>query len=216
MSDTKKKAPIFTTPVGRAHYPRILGEPDTKFKPEGVWSVKAEFQLSDPAVSKMLDRFEQVISEAKNNAKADQDYMLSLKKRKKALAEADRSFVVDEDAGTVTVNFKMTASGKSKKTGKAWERRPAVFGADNTPIDPQAKVGSGSEVRVAYTCEPFYTAVGYGCSIRLEAVQVVKLVEWGMDAGAFGFEAAMDADEDADAEDGTEEAAAPDAGEDDF
>lgn len=189
MAEQKKKAVRYTTPAGTAQYPRILGEPDTKFRPEGVWSIKVVFPLADAKVAEMLERFEGAIAQAKTEAKANTDYMAGLKKRKKTLSEADRSYIVDEDAGTVTVNFKMTASGTSKKTGKDWERKPAVFDKKGDPMDEKARVGGGSTVKVSYTFDPFYTAVGYGCSIRLEAVQVLKLVEWGSGtANQYGFE----------------------------
>ena len=214
MAD-KQKDVRYTTPRGTAQYPRILGEPDTKFNPAGVWSIKVVFDLSDVKVAEMVKRFEDTIAEAKNNARADETYMSNLKKRKKTLTEADRSFVVDEDAGTVTVNFKMTASGTSKKTGKAWSMRPTVFTPDGNLASPETRVGSGSTVQVSYTCAPFYTAVGYGCSIRLNGVVIRKLVEWGMgSAASHGFEFDNDDEPTDEATEEAVEANEPDANDD--
>ncbi len=207
-ADKKKRQKPSTSPAGIAVYPRLLGDPDTKFKAEGVWSVKVTFANREvPGVDAMLTKFEETIEEARKAAAADADHMKALKKKGKKLAPADRSFTIDEDTGEVTVNFKMTASGKSKKTGKDWTRKPAVFDKNNQPLPEETKLGSGSLIKVAYTYEPFYTALGYGCSIRLEAVQVLKIVEWGGgNAESYGFEASDDSDEDGDSE-GAEEGA---------
>ena len=209
MSDTtekKKRQKPSTTPPFIAAYPKVLGEPDTKFKPEGVWSVKAKFaSRNEPGVDAMLQKFEATIEAAKELAKADKDYLAGLKKKGKKLAECDRSFFIDEDTGEVTVNFKMTASGKSKKTGKEWTRRPGVFDVRGAVVPQDTKLGSGSTLKASYTFEPFYTALGYGCSIRLEAIQIIKLVEWGSgNAESYGF-ANEDAGEDGD-EEGSDEA----------
>lgn len=41
---------------------------------------------------------------------------------------------------------------------------------------------------MAYTLEAFSTALGIGCSCRLEAVQIIKLVSGGQkDAAGYGF-----------------------------
>ncbi|UOF81163.1 single-stranded DNA-binding protein [Caudoviricetes sp.] len=201
----KKRQKPSITPPGIAAYPKLLGDPDTKFKPEGVFSVKLKFKSrNEPGVDAMLTKFENTIEAAKKAAAADADYMKALKKKGKKLTECDRSFFIDEDTGEVTVNFKMIASGKSKKDGKPWDRRPAVFDIRNEPVPQETKLGSGSTLKIAYTFEPFYTALGYGCSIRLEAAQVIKLVEWGQgNAESYGF-ANEDAGEEGD-EEGTGE-----------
>lgn len=97
----------------------------------------------------------------------------------------------DEPTGEYEFNFKMKASGVSKKTGKPWTRKPAVFNAKGKPMsdEEKAKVGGGSVVKVAYEITPFYTAaLGAGVSLRLEAVQVLELKSFqARDASAFGF-----------------------------
>lgn len=190
MATERKKSIRHTSPKGIAQYPRLFGEADTKFDAAGVWSVKLQFPLSDPAVSKMVELFEGVIEQAGKNAKADEVYMTGLKKRKKTLAECDRSFIVDEDTGMVTATFKAKASGVSKKDNKPWKRIVPVFDRFGAVMPQETKLGSGSEMKVSFSAEPFHTAVGYGCSLRLEAAQVSKLVEWGSgNAAMFGFDA---------------------------
>lgn len=188
MAETTKRRPIHITPAGTALYPK-LGEPDTKFKAEGTYSVKLRLAGNDAdeliaiCDAATEEAFAAAISEAKNE------------RDKKKVKKADPSYTAEEDedgneTGAMLFNFKMTATGVSKKTGKDWTRVCPVFDAKRKPIDPKKiKIGSGSIVKVAYDAMPFYTAaLGAGCSLRLEAVQILELHEWGnKDAASFGF-----------------------------
>lgn len=222
MADKKEKKVVHTSPQGTAVYPRILGEPDTKFNPEGVWSIKLKFKsLSEPGVQALIDRIDAVIEQAGKEAKADADFVKSQKKRGKKVEPADRSYTIDPDNGEVVVSFKSRASGISKKTNRPWERKVAVFDKYGKPVAPDTKVGGGSLCKVAFTLNPFYTAIGYGCSIGLEAVQILELVEWGQGtAEQYGFDAEEfegDEDEESTAATGSEEDADDeDATDDDF
>ena len=86
-------------------------------------------------------------------------------------------------------NFKMKASGVSKKTGKKWTMQPVVFDAKGRRVvQPDYKVWSGSEVRVAYNLRSFSTQLGVGCSCNLIACQILKLnTGQSRDAGDYGF-----------------------------
>src|SRR5438093_141726 len=73
--------------------------------------------------------------------------------------------------------FKMRASGVDKETKQPWQRRPPLFDAKRKPLIDR-EIGAGSEIKVAFTITPFYTSlVGAGVALRLEAVQVIKLVQ---------------------------------------
>lgn len=181
------KKEIKIAPAGVALYPKF-NEPDTKFKAEGQYSVKLRLsaedaqELIDEIDSLADEAFETALSEAKNE------------REKKKIKRADPAYSAEEDedgkeTGNFLFNFKMTASGVSKKTGKEWTRTCPVFDAKRKPIDlKNILIGSGSVVKVAYVLSPFSTAIGVGVSLRLEAVQVLELREWGnRDASAFGF-----------------------------
>ena len=215
--EKRKKNPRFTTPAGIAAYPRLLGKPDTKFDEDGVWSVKVKFADMKTA-QPVIDRINAAVEEAVALAKADDKFLAKLKSKKKKLADAqlDLPYTEDEETGEVTVGFKMKASGISKKDKQPWSMRPAVFDAAGKPVDPETKVGSGSKVKVAYEVGPFLTPLGYGVSMRLCAVQILDLVEWGQgDASSYGFEVedsdagdeddSDDAAEDSDEDDGSDE-----------
>lgn len=184
------------TPKGTASWPR-LHEPDTKFKDEGEYSIKIKLAGSeaaelvaiiDGAHAESFETNKKAIAEAKAKEK-------NPKKRAELKERADvpykECYENDEPTGEYEFNFKMKASGVSKKTGKPWERKPAVFNAKGKPLTPdeRAKVGGGSIVKVAYEITQFYTAaLGAGVSLRLEAVQVIELKSFAnKDAGSFGF-----------------------------
>ena len=200
---------LLTTPKGVFVYPR-LSTPDTKFNEAGVYSVKVKLEGKEAAaLKKEIDAgikasLEAARKEAKNPVKA------------KKMKQADPPYSEQED-GSTDFNFKMTASGISKKTDKPWSRKPALFDAKGKPLAEDLMIGGGSVGKVSYEMSPFYTAlVGAGVSLRLEAVQIIELVEWtGGTATSYGFEEeegfggdpddedevpAADDDEDADAD----------------
>lgn len=189
-TEKKEKPQRFVTPVGIASYPRLLGKPDVKFNEAGVWGVKLVFNdMDSPKVQAFKQQLEDLVEVARKEAMEDKEYVAALRKKGKKVTPAELPFFIDGETGALTVGFKMTASGVSKKTGDAWTRKPAVFNADGTPIDPEARLGSGSEMQVSYTLGAFHNGLGYGISLRLEAVRVLKVVEWGQgDASSYGFE----------------------------
>src|SRR5688572_104767 len=67
------------------------------------------------------------------------------------------------------------------KTGAKYP--PRVVDSQNKPVPSTTRIGGGSKLRVLATLEPF-DGFGGGVTARLNAVQVVELVEYG---GA-GFE----------------------------
>lgn len=184
------------TPKGVASWPR-LHEPDTKFKKEGEYSIKLKLSgaaaaelnaIIEAAHEQSFEANRKAIAEAKAKEK-------NPKKRAEIKERADlpckEVYENDEPTGEYEFSFKMKASGVSQKTGKPWERKPAVFNAKGKPLsaEEKQKVGGGSVVKVSYEIAPFYTAaLGAGVSLRLEAVQVLELKSFtNRDASAFGF-----------------------------
>ena len=124
----------------------------------------------------------------------DEQFAASVAKAKKEnpgkkIKEGDVPYSVNDDTGKVTVRFKLKAK-VTPKQGDPFEQRPALFDAKGKPIGPDAKIGGGSKVKVAYELVPYYTAIaGAGVSLRLKAVQVIDLVEFsgGASSEAYGF-----------------------------
>jgi hypothetical protein len=193
---------ILRSPLGEALYPRLT-EPDDKFDPDGLYSVRLRLPEDAESTQKLVAFLEDKAQEGYELAKDKVTEGLK-KKTPKAVENAiskikmaDLPFKPEEDdegneTGFILFNFKMKASGVSKKTGKSWTRRPALFDSQGSPIDPDSvDIWSGTKLYVAFTAQPFYfAAVGAGVSTKLEAAQIIDLVNGGSrSAEAYGFEA---------------------------
>lgn len=197
MSDKKFPRATGTTPKGRASWPR-LDTPDTKYKEGGLYSTK--LILTGPDAEGLIAQIDKVADETYEMAKEQINAAKAKEKNPKKRAEikeraepAYREVYGEGDVptGEYEFNFKMLASGTSKKTGKPWTRKPAVFDAKGKPIldVAGAKIGGGSVIRVNYAIDGFYTAgLGAGVSLKLEAVQVIECRSFGdRTAAGFGF-----------------------------
>lgn len=183
MAEARKKYPTRTTPAGVAKYPK-LNKPDTKFKEEGEYSVT--LLLSEDKAQAVVEAIHEAHQEAKEEGRK--------KAKGKKVKEADLPFfeVVDDqgnETGEIGFKFKTKASG-TRKDGSRWTRRPALFDSMGQAVNPaQVEIWGGSILKVAYTAEPFYVpALGAGVTLRLQAVQVLKLVSGGQrEAKDYGF-----------------------------
>lgn len=182
------------SPAGRALYPKLT-EPDTKFKEEGEYSVKLLLSASEaaPILEQCRIAQEEAIEEEVKKQKTEkpkmsEDKIRSSIKKAELPVKPHEDPETGEETGDFQATFKMKASGVSRKTGKAWTRRPALFDAGNKPIDPSGvEIWSGSILKVAYTPTPFCTAIGAGVTLRMEAVQVIKLESGQRKAEDYGF-----------------------------
>lgn len=175
------KKGLYTTSIGTAMYPKLI-EPDTKFNEAGVYSVK--LILSREAAQPLLDRIEDAKEEAVELFKEKGG------KGKPKWQDMPCGPVEDEEGmatGDWQFNIKMKASGVNKQ-GNAWTRKPVIFDAKGTPIKGGVKPWSGTKMKVAMSVDPFYVASKCGVTLRLEAVQIIELVEGGGGtADQFGF-----------------------------
>lgn len=175
------KKELMMSPRGVAVYPH-LNAPDVKFKAEGKLHTKLRCTADDAAP--LVEKLKEMQQKAFAEAKADP------KNKGKKVKLADLPFAVDDETGEVTFTFSTQASGISKKTGEPWVRKLAVYDAAGVALKPIPKVGGGSVLKVSFEPGAFYTAlVGAGVTLRLEAVQIIKLEEWGdRSASSYGFE----------------------------
>lgn len=180
------------TPAGAVEYAKVF-EPQTKIGDQTIdptYSVTIYLDDKDSEIIKQLDE-QMKIAEDMATEQASK-----VKGRKPKLPTChDENFgaEVDED-GNETGRYFIKAKAKAEgitKAGKRWKFKPPVFDATNTPFpekDPPL-IGNGSVCRLAITAYPYAAPIGYGVSIRLEALQVLKLVEYnGRSGGSFGFE----------------------------
>ncbi|OZB49767.1 MAG: hypothetical protein B7X60_00170 [Polynucleobacter sp. 39-45-136] len=172
----KAKLPRYVTPLGTAQYP-WLTKPDTKFNPDGDYSVALTFRDDDGQFSTLINNaVEESVAKAKEENKG------------KKIKESG-SPITENDDGSITLKFKLKAK-VTPKNGESFEQRPALFDAKGTPLSKDTKIGGGTKMKVAFELVPFYTALaGAGVSLRLKAAQVIDLVEYagGGDGSAYGF-----------------------------
>ena len=92
-----------------------------------------------------------------------------------------------EETGEIELGFKQKAIIKNAK-GETFELCPKVFDASGKELIKTPAIYGGSILRVAYQIVPYNVpALGVGASLRLNAVQIIKLVSGGGDAASYGF-----------------------------
>ena len=184
MSNHKNEQ--LNTPVGVAVYPR-LNEPDYKFDPSGIFSVTLRVPAEEgQALKNTLD------------AKLDAWHTDQMKTRRKPnLKRAPLTVkpAVDEDGNeTSDWDFKFSMKHNvTTQTGKSWVQRPKLYdGQGRGYVGPV--IGGGSKLVVNFVPAPYFTAaMGCGLKLRLNAVQVVELVEYKKaSAESLGFETHSD------------------------
>lgn len=206
----KQKFTKGVTPTGEALFAHVLKT--EVFKSNGTEQDTGKFtimvKLSKEAQKKLLKQIDdewEAFKETLGGKKLKYDYATGLKEYK------------DEEYFKFGMKEHFTL-----KSGETIHRTVPIFDCDNREISKSLTgIGNGSKVRVAYELAPFFMSdKNYGVSLRLSAIQIIDLVEYGGNSAAgFGFEEAEGyKQEDADlpftsSEDENEEAVAP---EDDF
>lgn len=162
-----------------------LAEPDTKFKPEGEYKVTLR-----PTAEAMAPYFEEMKSILAAALPLYQEIENEEAKKKgkkpKELKASDTQPWIncEMEDGTVTVKLKTSATFQSKKTGEIESKNVPVVDSHGTYLEKDAitnlRIGNGTECRVAVTLRPYYMITsGVGISLRLEKVQITKLIQYG-------------------------------------
>ncbi len=192
MTDKKSKLPSFTSPKGIFKWPR-LNEPDTKYKAEGLYSVKLilDGEAAKSLIGKLQPHFDAAVADAKEKYAP-----LPVKTRKEKEFKVNKYFSpvydeeTEEETGDFEFNFKMTASGVSKKTNKAWSRAPRIFDAKGNVMKNAPSIWGGTIGKIAFEVMPYFNNAQCegGLSLRLDAAQIIELVSGGgKSASAYGF-----------------------------
>jgi hypothetical protein len=197
VADAKKKRdPHTLKEAGIARY-AYLTEPD-EYEGKKQYKIDVIYPEVTPYVKKLIaaidKRAEAELAKAKSGAKTK-----AAAKKCKMCEDMPYAEVEDDDGnktGEMRFRFKMNYQYKNK-SGKVVTLKPALFNAKGEKIEGDIRIGSGSLVKVAFNFYPFTTPkVGSGVSLRMNAVQVIKLVEWGggtAEEFGFGEEEAEDA-----------------------
>ena len=168
-------ANTITTPQGKAVYPRI-DTPDTKFNEDGLYSCKLHISEDDfKAFELGIDKLDDAAFDAECKAHG--------KKLKKS---ANKPVRITPD-GDYEIFAKQVAQRQTKTRGLI-EFTVVCFDSQGSKI-ATPKVGSGSELKLAV--EPnfwFIPSQGFGYTLRLKAIQIMELVEYGGGSSdSYGF-----------------------------
>tara|TARA_R100000995_G_scaffold35444_1_gene16169 strand:- start:1226 stop:1843 length:618 start_codon:yes stop_codon:yes gene_type:complete len=170
------------SPVGVSQY-AWLTQPDTRFDENGHYKTNLIVSTDDATE----------LTNAIDNARQKAVELAKEKAKGKKIKEADAPYTEElDDDGKPTGNtiFKFKCKAKIvAKDGTIIPNKVALFDAKGKPMT-DVNVWSGSEIKVSAELIPYYTAmVGAGVSMRLRAVQILKLVEGGGgNAKGYGFD----------------------------
>jgi len=204
----KQKRERFVTPKGIAIWPR-LNAPDTKFDADGVFSAKLAFDGDDAAANTLIKKLKGIRDEA------FKQYISENPKFKKVAKVVDFFHPeLDEEGdetGRTLMNFKMKHKVTAKKTQKVYLMKPTIINAKKAVLKNPPNIGGGSVLKVSFEVNPYFNAKDkeFGLSLRLVAVQIIELVEFGGNAAAandFDDEDGYDGEGAEGTEDGEDEA----------
>ena len=164
---------------GTAMWAKVF-EPDTKFNPQGDYSINLQMPVADSV--KMSEQLESLV-QVKFNEAVEKDPRLKNTLTTQPVCQPVYDRDTGDDTGNVEFKFKLKAKVQ-KKDGTYYEQQPAVVDAKRTPMTKETLIGNGSKVKVAF--EPIAYMMPatkkVGVSLRLKAVQVIDLVEYGNSA----------------------------------
>lgn len=184
---------VGTTPAGKALFCRVF-EPDYQFDERGDYSATILLSKDNPEVAELERQFEALMAEAEAMAQENAAKNKNPRKRNELPPRKDENHgdwfdKNGEPTGEYAIRAKAKASGTSKQ-GKDWTFSPFVCDAQGVPFpeEPKRLIGNGSTIKLAVTAFPYASPIGYGISIRLDALQVLDLVEYNKrDAKTYGF-----------------------------
>lgn len=171
------------TPRGKAMWAKVI-TPDTKWVADGEYSINLIFDASDDEVKELCADLEEMVEEKRKvEAEANPNAYKKLPDGLPLSAQPYKE--VEDDNGNETGEIQMKFKMKAKiqlKDGSVYEPKPVVVDSKAQPIkDPDFRIGNGSIVRVQFDASPYCmpSTKTAGVSLRLNAVQVISLVEYG-------------------------------------
>lgn len=169
--------------------------PDTKFNADGEYSIQVIMPEAD--AQEIVESLEEI---------RDDFYKKTLEEKPKLKNSITLRGVYEEETdengdntGNVIFKAKLKAVITSQKTGKTYKQFVTIVDAKKKPLQ-DANIGNGSIVKIAVEPSPYFipSTKEVGVSLRLKAVQVIDLKEFGNAASIFdeedGYEAKAEND----------------------
>lgn len=165
---------------GKARWAKVF-EADTRYVPEGEYSIQVV--LPEAEATEVCEQFNSMIEAKRAEAVKDNPKLTNV-------LSTHQPFEMDTDeAGTPTGDIVFKAKMKARvksKDGKVYEQKPMVVDAKKTPLDGSTLIGNGSVVKVAVEPFPYMMPATktVGVTLRLKALQVIEIVEYGNNAAS--------------------------------
>jgi hypothetical protein len=160
---------------GNAMWVKVF-EPDTKFNPDGVYSV----DLLKPQLeaTTMCDYLEGLVSE-----RLEEEMKQNPKYKDKLSTHLPFEEDTDQDGnptGDIKFKFKLDAVGK-RRDGNTYTQKPLVVDAKLSPMTGEKMIGNGSTINVSFEPRTYFIPATkmVGVKLHLVGVQVLELVEYG-------------------------------------
>lgn len=165
---------------GTALWAKVF-EPDTKFVPEGQYTIKVSVPAAEAA---------ELCEQLDSMAQAKLTEVVKEQPKLKALLSTTPAYIPEYDeagneTGNILFNTKLKAVLTRRDGTKAYQK-PIVVDAKRTPMTGKELIGNGSKVTVAIDAVPYMMPAtkSVGVSLRLKGVQVIELVEYGASAAS--------------------------------
>lgn len=130
--------------AGTAIWPHLT-RPDTKYDDAGKYHTKLRIdaETAEPLIEQLEamreEKFEEVSRKLKGKAPIKEDIPIQ--------PEYDEE--TEEETGFYVFSAGMLASGTSKKTGKAWERKLPLFDGKGKPLSSKVRLFGGASLILA-------------------------------------------------------------------
>lgn len=198
MAQSTMKFEKLTTPRGVFIFPYV-NTPDKKYgKFQVRVNVTAEYaeqliaKLQPMAEAKMAEvrlELEEKLATAKGKDRVKAEEALKELKLGNLPVREAYDDGADEPNGTYEVSFSAPGTKKDPKTRVESPRVIAIFDSQGNEVKPAPAVYGGTEGKVSGFIATYYNPASNSCgvSLRLMAVQVLKLVSGGGSASMHGF-----------------------------
>ena len=179
MADKK----YYTTPRGTAKFCHLV-KPNTKFDPEGVYTVS--LLLQDQEAADLIAIIDQAIEDNLTEIRKDPKYAKTKKIKENDPPYKDDTDKEGNETGKTLFNFKQKATATAKD-GTKLTFRPVLYDSRGNIIHPK-DVGFGSTVRIAFELIPYFNpSTGAGIQLRMRGVQILELNSGELTAETLGF-----------------------------
>lgn len=194
MTQKRPANPKLISPKGTFVWPKLV-EPDygTKEYPkeDGEYSVKVQFDSSDPTFAKFKAKIDKLHEAAVEKGEEEFGELKVATRKKLGQVTVNEPFneIYDEETeeptGMVEMKVKMKASGEIRKgprAGKTWKRKPDLFDAKGVKLPTKGlNIGGGTVGKVSFTVRDYFIPATGACGLTfmLEGAQIIELVSFG-------------------------------------